>query len=169
MKFVRALSDLEAKRAQTLILLGGIFTTLAIWTNLEDPVNLPKMFVLVFFGAIVAGLSLPTLIDARKLTSGSQRVSLVLIAIFLLGLLIATLATNVKYTAIFGEFHRNNGALTLFAAAMLAVGGSISFKGSNSLKPLKYLSLLAFLLSFYGLLQFTGNMIRSDGITNTTQ
>ena len=141
MKFVRALSDLEAKRAQTLILLGGVFTTLAIWTNLEDPVNLPKMFVLVFFATIVAGLSLPTLIGARTLTSGSQRISLVLIAIFLLGLLISTLATDVKYTAIIGEFHRNNGALTLFAAAMLAVGASLAFKGSNSQMPLKYLCL----------------------------
>jgi O-antigen ligase len=155
MKLAKALSDLEAKRVQTLILLGGTFTTLAIWTNLEDPVNLPKMFVLVFFAAIVAGLSLPNLMGARKLTSGSQRVSLVLSAIFLLGLLVSTIATDVKYTAIFGEFHRNNGALTLFAAAMLAVGASLAFRGSNSQKPLKYLSILAFLLSFYGLLQFT--------------
>ena len=157
MKLAGALSDLEAKRVQTLILLGGISTTLAIWTNLEDPVNLPKMFVLVFFAAIVAGLSLPTLMGARKLTSGSQRVGLALSGIFLLGLLISTVATDVKYTAIFGEFHRNNGALTLFAAVMLAVGASLAFKGSNSLQPLKYLSLLAFLLSFYGLLQFTGS------------
>ena len=157
MKLAGALSDLEAKRVQTLILLGGISTTLAIWTNLEDPVNLPKMFVLVFFAAIVAGLSLPTLMGARKLTSGSQRVGLALSGIFLLGLLISTVATDVKYTAIFGEFHRNNGALTLFTAVMLAVGASLAFKGSNSLQPLKYLSLLAFLLSFYGLLQFTGS------------
>ena len=157
MKLAKALNDLEARRVQTLILLGGTFTTLAIWTNLEDPVNLPKMFVVVFFAAIVAGLSLPTLIGARKLTSGSQRVSLALSAIFLLGLLVSTIATDVKYTAIFGEFHRNNGALTLFAAVMLAVGASLAFKGSNSQKPLKYLSILAFLLSFYGLLQFTGS------------
>ena len=157
MKLAKALSDLEAKRVQTLILLGGTFTTLAIWTNIEDPVNLPKMFVVVFFAAIVAGLSLPTLLGARKLTSGSQRVSLALSAIFLLGLLVSTIATDVKYTAIFGEFHRNNGALTLFAAVMLAVGASLAFRGSNSQKPLKYLSLLAFLLSFYGLLQFTGS------------
>ena len=98
-----------------------------------------------------------TLMGARKLTSGSQRVGLALSGIFLLGLLISTVATDVKYTAIFGEFHRNNGALTLFAAVMLAVGASLAFKGSNSLQPLKYLSLLAFLLSFYGLLQFTGS------------
>ena len=137
MKLAGALSDLEAKRVQTLILLGGISTTLAIWTNLEDPVNLPKMFVLVFFAAIVAGLSLPTLMGARKLTSGSQRVGLALSGIFLLGLLISTIATDVKYTAIFGEFHRNNGALTLFAAVMLAVGASLAVKGSNSLLPLK--------------------------------
>jgi len=157
MKFAKALSDLDAKRVQTLILLSGIFTTLAIWTNLEDPVNLPKMFVLVLFAAIVAGLSLPTLMGARKLTSGSQRVSLALSAIFLLGLLVSTIATDVKYTAIFGEFHRNNGALTLFSTVMLAVGASLAFRGSNSQKPLKYLSLLAFLLSFYGLLQFSGS------------
>jgi O-antigen ligase len=157
MKLARAFSDVEAKKAQTLILLGGVFTTLAIWTNLEDPINLPKMFILVFFGAIVAGLSLPTLIGARTLTSGSQRVSLVLSALFIIGLLISTIATDVKYTAIFGEFHRNNGALTLFAAVMLAVGASLAFKESNSQNPLKYLSLLAFLLSFYGLLQFIGS------------
>ena len=156
MKIARALSDLEAKKAQTLILLGGVFTTLAIWTNLEDPVNLPKMFVLVLFGSIVAGFSLPTLLGARRLTSGSQRVSLVFFALFILGLLSSTIATDVKYTAVFGEFHRNNGALTLFASVMLAVGASIAFRGSNSQKPLKFLSSLAFLLSFYGLLQFTG-------------
>ena len=156
MKIARALSDLEAKKAQTLILLGGVFTTLAIWTNLEDPVNLPKMFVLVLFGSIAAGFSLPTLLGARRLTSGSQRVSLAFFALFVLGLLSSTIATDVKYTAVFGEFHRNNGALTLFASVMLAVGASIAFRGSNSQKPLKFLSSLAFLLSFYGLLQLTG-------------
>jgi len=157
MRFAKALSDLEAKKIQTLVLLCGIFTTLGIWTNLEDPVNLPKMFVSVFFAAMVAGLSLPTLIGTRTLTLGSQRVGLVLGAIFLIGLLISASVTDVQYTAIFGEFHRNNGALTLFAAAMLAVGALLAFKGSNSLNPLKYLSLLALLLSFYGLLQFTGS------------
>jgi hypothetical protein len=47
MKLARALSDVEAKKVQTFILLGGVLTTSAIWTKLEDPINLPKMFVLV--------------------------------------------------------------------------------------------------------------------------
>ncbi len=50
MKLARALSEAEAKKIQSFILLGGVFTTLAIWTKLEDPINLPKMFVLVLFG-----------------------------------------------------------------------------------------------------------------------
>jgi hypothetical protein len=47
MRLARALSDIEARKVQTLVLLGGVFTTLTIWTKLEDPINLPKMFVLV--------------------------------------------------------------------------------------------------------------------------
>ena len=57
MKLARALSEAEAKKVQSIILFGGVFTTLAIWTKLEDPINLPKMFVLVLFAAIVLGLS----------------------------------------------------------------------------------------------------------------
>ena len=57
MKLARALSEAETKKIQSFILFGGVFTTLAIWTKLEDPINLPKMFILVLFGALVLGLS----------------------------------------------------------------------------------------------------------------
>ncbi|MEI6371903.1 MAG: hypothetical protein WCO49_19680, partial [Nostocales cyanobacterium ELA608] len=127
MKLARALSKTEAKRVQIFILLGGICTTLTIWVPLEDPINLPKLFVLVIFMAIVLGQSLPALIGIWKATSGNQKIGLMFLFLFLLGLLISTLATDVKYTAIFGESHRNNGALSMFATAMLTLAGGLAF------------------------------------------
>jgi len=156
MKLARAISDVEAKKVQTFVLLGGVFTTLTIWTKLEDPINLPKMFVLVLFAAIALGLVIPALLSAHKLSSRNQKVGLGLIGIFAVGLLVSTLATDVKYTAIFGEFHRNNGALTLFACAVLAAASGLAFKPENSMRPLKWVALLGFFLSIYGLLQFLG-------------
>jgi len=156
MRFARALSDSEARKVQTFVLLGGVLTTLTIWTKLEDPINLPKMFVLVLFAAIVLGLVMPSLLGARKLFSSNQRLGLGLIGLFVIGLTISTSATDVKYTAIFGEYHRNNGALSLMACAVLAVASGVAFGKENSLKPLKWVSMLGLFLSIYGLLQFLG-------------
>ena len=130
MKLARELSQAEAKKVQTFVLLGGVFTTLAIWTKLEDPINLPKLYVLVLFASIVLGLSLPALFNISKLLSGAQRAILYLIGLFVAGLSISTIATDVKYTAIFGEYHRNNGFLTYLAMAILMAFCRISAGGS---------------------------------------
>jgi O-antigen ligase len=156
MKLARALSEIEAKKVQSLILFGGVFTTLAIWTKLEDPINLPKMFVLVLFAAVVLGLSLPVLLNVKKTSSGSQRITLVLIGIFALGLLISTVATDVKYTAIFGEFHRNNGFLSYFAMIILMVSGSLVFNLKSANRYFTFFGIAGLLLSFYGVLQGLG-------------
>ena len=86
MKLARALREAEARKIQSFILFGGVFTTLAIWTKLEDPINLPKLYVLVLFASIVLGLSLPALFNISKLLSGAQRASLYLIGLFVAGL-----------------------------------------------------------------------------------
>jgi O-antigen ligase len=156
MKLARALSDVEAKKVQTFVLLGGVFTTLAIWTKLEDPINLPKMFVLVLFAAVVMGLSLPVLLNVKKTSTGIQRVALVLIGIFALGLLISTLATDVKYTAIFGEYHRNNGALSYIAMIILMAAGSQVFNLKSTNRYFKFYGVAGLILTFYGFLQALG-------------
>ena len=156
MKLARALSDLEAKKVQTFILLGGVFTTLAIWTKLEDPINLPKMFVLVLFAAIVLGLALPALLSAHRVTGGSQRIAIGLVGLFLIGLLVSTTVTDVKYTAIFGEFHRNNGFLSYFAMIILMVAGSLVFSLKSVNRYFTFFGIAGLLLTFYGILQGLG-------------
>ena len=156
MKLARELSQSEARKVQSFILFGGVLTTLTIWTKLEDPINLPKMLVLVLSAAAVLGLALPALLSVKKFTSDSQRVGLALVALFSVGLLISTIFTDVKYTAIFGEYHRNNGALTLFACAVFTAAAGLVFTEASSLRPLKWVSLLGFFLSVYGVFQLLG-------------
>jgi O-antigen ligase len=156
MKLARALSDVEAKKVQTFVLLGGVFTTLTIWTKLEDPINLPKMFILVLFAAITLGLVIPALLSARKLSSSNQKIGLGLIGLFAIGLLISTLATDVKYTAIFGEFHRNNGFLSYFAMIILMVAGSLVFSLKSANRYFTFFGIAGLLLTFYGILQGLG-------------
>lgn len=153
MRLARALSDIEAKKVQTFILLGGVFTTLAIWTKLEDPINLPKMFVLVLTSAIVLGLAIPAFLNTARLTSLSHRVAIGLVCLFLLGLLISTFATDVKYTAIFGEYHRNNGTLSYSAMAILMGAGALVFNLESSARYFKYFAATGLLITFYGFLQ----------------
>lgn len=156
MKLARALSEAETKKIQSFILFGGVFTTLAIWTKLEDPINLPKMFVLVLFGALVLGLSFPGILSSIKSASGSQKIGLSLIFLFATALLISTIATDVKYTAIFGEYHRNNGALSYFAMAILFAGSVVVFSKQSSIRYFKLFALTGLLLTGYGFLQAAG-------------
>jgi O-antigen ligase len=156
MKLVRALSEAEANKVQSFILFGGVFTTLTIWTKLEDPINLPKMFVLVLFAAIALGLAMPALLSAHKIPANSQKISLGLIGLFAIGLLISTFATDVKYTAIFGEYHRNNGALAYLAMIILMAAGSLVFNLKSANRYFKFYGVAGLVLTFYGFLQALG-------------
>jgi len=156
MRIARALSDVEARKIQTLVLLGGVFTTLTIWTKLEDPINLPKMFVLVFFAAITLGLVIPALLSAKRLSLLDQKVGLGIIGLFAIGLLISTTTTDVKYTAIFGEFHRNNGALSYISMIILMIAGSLAFTLTSVNRYFAYFGIGGLLLTFYGILQGLG-------------
>ena len=156
MKLARALSESEAKKIQTFVLLGGVFTTLAIWTKLEDPVNLPKMFVLVLFAAGTIGLSLPSLLNFKELVSKNHKVLLILIGLFLAGLSVSTLMTDVKHTAIFGEYHRNNGYLSYLAMALLMASSVLVFNVKGSNRYFNFLALTGLLLTSYGFLQGMG-------------
>jgi O-antigen ligase len=156
MRLARALSDVEARKVQTFVLLGGVFTTLTIWTKLEDPINLPKMFVLVLFAAITLGLVIPALLSAPKISSRNQKIGFGLIGLFAVGLLVSTFATDVKYTAIFGEFHRNNGFLSYFAMIILMASGSLVFSLKSVNRYFTFFGIAGLLLAFYGALQGLG-------------
>ena len=156
MKLAGELSKAESKKVQTFILSGGALTTLAIWTKLEDPINLPKMFVLVLSAAIILGLAFPTIISSVINIAGIHRVAICLILLFSAGLTITTFATDVRYTAIFGEYHRNNGFLSYFAMIIFLISGSRVFNLESAGRFFNFLSMTGLLLTFYGMLQGLG-------------
>jgi len=156
MRLARVLSEAEAKRVQSLILLGGVFTTLAIWTNLEDPINLPKMFVLVIFAAIVLGLISQNIFQTFASDLKNHKITLAIIGLFGLGLAVATVATDVHFTAFFGEFHRSNGFLSYFAMIILMTAAAITFGPQYIVKYFKYLSATGLAIAIYGFLQNQG-------------
>ena len=156
MRLARALSDVEARKVQTFVLLGGVFTTLTIWTKLEDPINLPKMFMLVLSATAVLGLVLPALLSARKFSKPIQRIGLGLLGFLTIGLLVTTVATDVKYTAIYGEYQRNNGFLSYLAMVILMVSGSLVFTLKSANRYFKFYGMAGLALTFYGILQALG-------------
>jgi O-antigen ligase len=76
--------------------------------------------------------------------------------IYSLGLLISTIFTDVKYTAIFGEYHRNNGALSYLAMAILMGMGALVFNLKSSDRYLKFYAVTGLILTAYGFLQAVG-------------
>jgi O-antigen ligase len=156
MKIAKALSESEAKKVQTFVLLGGVFTTLTIWTKLEDPVNLPKMFVLVLSAAIVAGLTLPIMLSAKNLQTRNKKIALGLVSLFVIGLTSATIMTDVKYTALFGEFHRNNGFFSYLAMSILMVASIFVFNVGKSKRFFIFFANTGLTLTAYGFLQGLG-------------
>jgi O-antigen ligase len=114
------------------------------------------MFVLVLFAAIVLGLSIPALLSSNKLSSRDQKIGLGLIGLLAVGLLISTVATDVKYTAIFGEFHRNNGFLSYFSMIILMVAGSLAFNLKSANRYFTFFGGTGLLVTFYGILQGLG-------------
>jgi hypothetical protein len=96
------------------------------------------------------------LLSPHKLSSSNQKIGLGLISLFAIGLLISTVATDVKYTAIFGAFHRNNGFLSYFAMIVLMASGSLVFNLKSANRYFKFFGMAGILLTFYGILQALG-------------
>ncbi len=137
-----------------LVLFIGIATTIMIWTTLSDPINLPKMFVLVLLTGWVLGTTGAVVISGKGKYWGIGQWA---VAAFILGLLIATVLTDDKYEAFFGAIQRNDGALSYISLAVLTFAG-MSFFGISNAKLIRgaFLVIGGF-LTFYGLIQTSGN------------
>jgi O-antigen ligase/cytochrome c-type biogenesis protein CcmH/NrfG len=136
------------------VLIAGVATTFMIWTSLADPINIPKFFILVMLsawvlGTVVAGFSQDGI---RKLSVGQWA-----ILAFALAMILAAVLTDVRYTAFFGTSQRNDGAISYVALAILAIAASMSFDIAHLSQFRNGLLVVGALLTFYGVLQTTGN------------
>ncbi|MDP1720453.1 MAG: O-antigen ligase family protein [Candidatus Nanopelagicaceae bacterium] len=148
------LSKDQMQKTRRLLLITGVLVTFAFWFPLEDPINLPKMFVLMAF---TAWISATTFVSFWYQRSKSLALGEWALGAFALGILLAAVLTDVRFTAFFGASHRNNGALSYLALAALAFSAMNTFD-IKSIHQVRYtLFFVGALLTAYGLLQTTGH------------
>lgn len=156
------LSASSAKSTRWIVLVSGFVTSLFIWPTLIDPLQQPKLLLLL----LPAGWLLVTIVFFL-LKSTVKQLSYLhgLYILFALGLIIDAFFTDLTYTAFFGEFLRSMGALSYLSLAIVGLAAMISFDLTQIKDLQKVLLILGFLLSIYGLLQLWGHdpaMLRSS-------
>ena len=151
---INSLNSEVASGLRKLILAIGVLTTGIVVMNLQDPINLPKFCILVIFSAWVLGTVVTAILSSslRSLSLGQ-----IFGLLFILGLLIAALATDVRYIAFFGTGQRNNGFLSYFAFATLSIGLMMSVKVENVIEIFYGFVAVGLWLTGYGVLQLTDN------------
>ena len=111
------------------ILAGLAAITLYFQTNIYDPFNSPKMWILMFFAAWLIGY----LVSFKKIIfdNKSLKTLLYLVLAFIASALLATIFTDLKYTAVFGDTLRHNGFISYLSLAIVMLATSVFVRAFN--------------------------------------
>jgi O-antigen ligase len=136
-----------------LVLLAGS-TLLVLPYSVTDPINLPKMFVLV----IVSGALLGLLVSSNKYSlQKSRRFFFILNLSFVLALLVQFFITSgIKSETFYGIPGRNTGILTYLSFAIVAYASFLVAEVFIIKRVLLLTVCLGFILAVYGIFQNFG-------------
>jgi O-antigen ligase len=137
------------------ILFGLAATTLYFQINVADPFNSPKMWIIF----IVSSWLLGYLIIYRRTFSYSKdfvKTTYIVLA-FIIAMGFASIITDVKYIAIFGDTQRKNGFLTYVGLCIIFLSTLLFFRMHNIEKLFSVTLYTALASAMYGFLQTTGN------------
>jgi len=137
------------------ILAGLVAITLFFQTNLADPFNSPKLWILMLIGAWLLGHVVGNK-DLILISEPLKQLSIILF-VFLTFLFIATLLTDFKYVALFGETQRRNGFFQYLALSIVLMATAMFTRALNVKKLFLVTFFLGLVFSLYSLLQTTGN------------
>lgn len=143
------------RRIQSLLLFCLVAMTLVVtpWAN-QDPINLPKFFLLVISGSALLGYLAPYL---GKMIVSEARLLVILALLFIFGLLLSLLASGAGiYSQLYGAFGRNTGLLTYLSLVVVLIG--VVFVSSHAFIRKLIWALIAtgILNALYGLAQWAG-------------
>jgi O-antigen ligase len=137
-------------------ILGSLLVTnLYFQLNVADPFNSPKMWVLLLFSAWLFGY-----VVAHKsilISSRDLKISTYIIFGFLIACSIATLTTDLKYIAIFGDTQRRNGFISYLSLCIIFLATIMFIRLYNIMKLFFITYLIAIITIVYGLMQTTGH------------
>jgi O-antigen ligase len=141
--------------ARGIVLIAGCLVTLFVspWNSI-DPMNLPKMMILIFLSFVGFGSLFGS---KRVIFTQNKRLLFLLVFLFLLWLLVTTLWSKSEiWSKLYGTPGRNTGFFSYLSLTLLMLSSAIV----SDEKFLKRISIalisLGGILSAYGLLQFNG-------------
>ena len=130
------------------ILIFACIITLYFNTNLQDPFNTPKMWILMAMASwVFLYLSSVNINDFKPV--------LMLIMFFVCALLVSTFFSKIPYTALNGAAGRRLGFFTYFSLAIVLLA-TAAYANFNARKFYITIMVMSSLLTIYGTLQYTG-------------
>jgi len=155
MKSSKSIQEEITSKPTSWIFGGLVLVTLYIQTNLADPINSPKQWVLL----IIASWLIGYIISFRKIIILNKSILKLffILVLFNLSSLFATIFSDFQYISVFGDTQRRNGYISYFALAivMLASAQFIRLKDINKLLLTNLF--VASISVTYAILQTTGN------------
>ena len=137
------------------VLTSLALVTLYFQTNLADPFNSPKQWVL----SILAAWLLGYVFQFRAVIRSVKQIkyAFYLIILFLITNTVAFIFTDNKLVAFFGDTQRRNGFLTYLALAVVFLASAVFFRITNIQKLFYVTFIIGIIQGTYGLLQTSGN------------
>ena len=151
------MSKIKANREDKLlskILFAGFFITFVISPTIKDPINSPKLWALL----LLASWLIPSFFEGSKNWTKTieQRNFYVILQALAIALIIASIFSENKYRALFGESQRRNGLLAYVALIIFA---AIASKVDIAEKNQRFFQVIfagTLILTAYGFLQNFG-------------
>ena len=138
------------------VFLGTALITLGIYTNFYDPFNTVKLLILLLL-AVVTFSYLVVLTRKQQFFSDKiDKISISLTIIFSMSLILATVFSDVKMIALFGDTQRKNGLLQYLSLAIILIYSSRVMTLSSAKTLIKFMVIVSFILSAYGVVQIAG-------------
>jgi O-antigen ligase len=136
------------------LLFGVLAITIYFKTDLQDPFNSPKMWILFLLAAWLLGAILISISNLKAIKN--VRHLFIILALFNLVMLIDTLHTDNRTIGFFGEVQRRNGFLTYFCMSVVLLGSAMFLNLGNIPKLFITAFITGLTIGFYGLMQHNG-------------
>jgi len=137
------------------VFIGAATVTLYFNAKIQDPFNSPKLWLILLLASLCVGSVLNSYKNQNSTIVLARIYNLVFF--FLISFLISALLTIDKFKAFFGESQRRIGFLAYLALAILMLFIASRINLVRMFYLIKFMAVLGFSLSIYGLLQNSGN------------
>lgn len=134
---------------------GGLAViTLYFQTNLNDPFNSPKMWILAFVAAWLMGytISFKRIIIINK----SLKTLFYILVAFTSSALFTSIFTDFKYVAVFGDTQRRNGLVSYLSLAIVLFSSSIFVRVFNIKRLYTTTYFVGLITAIYAFMQTSG-------------